>query len=133
MHTVERHINDFGLIGLNGRAFYAEHCIQIGGEHRSWLEDQLAQETELPTVVVTHFAPTLKFRNQKFSIDDLTAYFCNDYEDLIKHYKPEYWFYGHTHFNMNTLFENTYVMSNQRGYGEECLDYRPDWLIDIHS
>jgi Calcineurin-like phosphoesterase len=133
MSTVKNGINDFYMItNSDGKRFSVHDCVRLGAEHREWLEEALSKHSSLPTVVITHFSPSLKFGNKNYPTSEISAYFCNDYDDLISTYQPHYWLYGHTHFNHNELLGSTRVISNQHGYGDECgYDYDPNFMFTI--
>jgi Calcineurin-like phosphoesterase len=68
---------------------------------RAWLERQLqAQPPSGPgrwdrTVVVTHFAPSLRSADPRFGHQPGTASFCNADDDLIA--RADLWLHGHLH------------------------------------
>lgn len=133
MNKVKKGINDFYVItNSEGERFTVRDCYNLGVEHYNWLSASLSKKSNLPTVVITHFSPSLQFSNQNYPLSEISAYFCNDYDDLISSYKPDFWLYGHTHFNFNQIHDSTQVISNQHGYGDECgYDYDPNYLITI--
>ncbi|KZZ39255.1 metallophosphoesterase, partial [Oleiphilus sp. HI0117] len=110
-------INDFHYIGMGDHKFSTQECIELGHQQREWLKQQLqaTQDEKLPSMVVTHFSPSLQFRNKQHSIDEITAYFCNEHIDLIDSYAPDYWVFGHTHFNVDEIRGRTRIISNQHG------------------
>jgi hypothetical protein len=52
----------------------------------------------------------------------MSAYFYSSFDDLIEKYQPNVWAFGHTHANFDIQMGLTNVISNQHGYGKECLD-----------
>lgn len=48
------------------------------------------------TVVITHFAPSLRSADPRYGTQATTASFCNDDEDLIGH--VDLWIHGHVHW-----------------------------------
>ena len=130
--TVERSINDFLQIGMGDRRFTTSDCIQLGQQHYDWLASELAKPCDKKTVVITHFAPSLKVTNQNYPIDEISAYFCSDFDALIEQYQPALWVFGHTHCNLDIQMGVTRVVSNQKGYGYECENsYQPQWTTDV--
>lgn len=128
---VNKSINDFRVITYQGRQFTAQDCIDLGDRHRHWLEHELLKNMDKPTVVVTHFAPSIKVRNKRFAVDDITFYFNNSHDDLIMRHSPTYWLFAHTHYNIDQMIGNTRVLSNQHGYGIECPDYKTQFVLEI--
>lgn len=65
---------------------------------RAWLEAALAhtQGTEdTTTVVITHFAPSLRSSDPRYGTQPTTASFCNADDDLIG--MADLWIHGHVH------------------------------------
>ena len=126
-------INDFRLIGYEDRIFTVDDCIELGEQQYEWLKTELSKESSCKyTVVITHFSPSLELRNTQFPIDEMSAYFHASFDDLIEEYQPDIWMFGHTHANFDILMGKTRVMSNQKGYGRECINsYQPEWVITL--
>ena len=126
-------INDFRLIGYEDRIFTVDDCIELGEQQYEWLKTELSKDTGCKhTVVITHFSPSLKLRNTQFPIDEMSAYFHASFDDLIEKYQPDIWMFGHTHANFDIHMGMTRVISNQKGYGRECINsYQPDWVISL--
>ena len=128
--VVGQSINDFFLIGMGDRRFTTDDCIQLGQQHYDWLATELAKPCDTLTMVITHFAPSLTVNNPHYPVTELSAYFCSDYDALIKQYQPTLWAFGHTHANLDIQIGATRVVSNQKGYGRECEDtYQPQWIL----
>lgn len=125
-------INDFLQIKYYGRTFEPDDCYQLGRRDHAFLKKALEEKSELPTVVVTHFSPTMETRNMKFPVNEIAAYFSNDYDDLIEKHQPAFWCFGHTHYNVDLLVGKTRIISNQKGYGRECIDsYNPNFIFEV--
>lgn len=64
---------------------------------RHWLEAELARRSAewTHTVVVTHFAPSLKSADARYGQQPSTASFCNADDDLLQH--ADLWLHGHVH------------------------------------
>ncbi len=110
--------SDFGLFGAAGReraeraAAYFQRVMKAtrhgqpfdaaavrdeGQRCRSWLEQALARPAAPGerTVVVTHFAPSLKSADPRYGAQPGTASFCNADDDLIA--RADLWLHGHLH------------------------------------
>lgn len=73
---------------------------------RQWLANELAQPALGhwdSTVVVTHFAPSLRSADPRFGAQAGTASFCNADDDLIA--QAELWLHGHLHCRQDYLVE----------------------------
>lgn len=85
---------------------------------KSWLERELAQPWQGPTVVVTHHAPSPKCVRR---LDDpLAPAYFTDLESMMGPRIP-LWIHGHTHRQVDVTIRGTRVVSNQGGYP----GYRP--------
>ena len=65
---------------------------------RAWLEQALMQVLSPPvdaTVVITHFAPSLRSADPRYGRQPGTASFCNADDDLIP--RADLWIHGHLH------------------------------------
>jgi len=65
---------------------------------RAWLEQQLAvpsQDRWDRTLVITHFAPSLRSADPRFGRQPGTASFCNADDDLVP--RADLWLHGHLH------------------------------------
>ncbi|WP_326534411.1 metallophosphoesterase [Pseudorhodoferax sp.] len=123
----------------HGQPFDADAVRREGLACRAWLEAALAEPAAgrwQQTVVVTHFAPSLKSADPRFGRQPGTASFCNADDDLIPH--TDVWLHGHLHCRHDYLVARagrkpTRVLSQARGLvdkGEaEGLD--PGKLIEL--
>ena len=81
-----------------GAPFDAEAVRAEGLTCRAWLEAELAQPAQGRwdrTVVVTHFAPSLRSADPRYGRQPGTASFCNADDDLIP--LADLWLHGHLH------------------------------------
>ncbi len=65
---------------------------------RAWLEHTLSLPPAEPvdhTVVITHFAPSLKSADPRYGAQPGTASFCNADDDLVP--RADVWLHGHLH------------------------------------
>lgn len=83
---------------LHGRPFDAEAVRAQGLADRAWLEAELMRPAAgrwARTVVVSHFAPSLKSADPRFGAQPGTASFCNADDGLIA--RADLWLHGHVH------------------------------------
>lgn len=122
-------INDFRAIAgrQTCRQFYDRHQCS-----KAFLDDELAQEFEGKTVVVTHYAPSEQSTKNVFgdgkrfpSGDLANYYYFSDLESLVLEHQPELWIHGHTHYVTDYQIDKTRVVSNPSGYIGE-----PGGLVD---
>ena len=86
----------------SGRPYDVDAIRADGLACRAWLEDELARRSPDAagrrwdaTVVVTHFAPSLRSADPRYGTQPSTASFCNADDDLIP--RAELWLHGHLH------------------------------------
>jgi predicted phosphodiesterase len=91
---------------------------------RAWLADALAAPHAADaTVVVTHYAPSLRSADPRYGKQPGTASFCNADDDLLPW--ADLWIHGHLHCRHNYLVEHaarrahTQVLCNARGHGKK--------------
>ncbi|MEK8048342.1 metallophosphoesterase [Ideonella margarita] len=81
-----------------GQPFDADAVRATGLADRLWLEQALAvppQGQWDATVVITHFAPSLRSGDPRYGKQPGTASFCNADDDLIP--RADLWLHGHLH------------------------------------
>lgn len=115
-----------------------DDTIQRHIKSRNYIRDQLCADTETPTVVVGHHAPTfqsidLRFRNETH----MNGAFASDLSNLIlDHTNIRLWVHGHTHVDMDYMVGDTRVVCHPRGYvgyergGQDIDPYHP-LLIEL--
>ena len=122
-----------------GQPFDATAVREVALECRAWLEAELSR---LPqgrwdkTLVVTHFAPSLRSADPRYGRQPGTASFCNADDDLLP--RADLWLHGHLHCRHD--YRQTRagrppvrVVCNARGLahkGEE-IGHDPLLMIDI--
>ncbi|MGD9601198.1 MAG: metallophosphoesterase [Gammaproteobacteria bacterium] len=100
---------------------------------QDWLADALAAPYAGPTVVVTHFAPSLKSHDPRFGLTPGTAGFCNALDALAA--QADLWLHGHLHCPSDYFIGRCRVRANPLGYaaqGEQAA-FEPACLIEIRD
>lgn len=83
---------------IDGQLFDAAQMRQEGLDCRMALERLLTQtgsDVVDATVVITHFAPSIRSADPRFGRQPGTAGFCNADDDLLRH--ADLWIHGHLH------------------------------------
>lgn len=80
---------------LAGTPYLAEQIREQALVCQQWLRQTLAQPFDGATVVVTHFAPSLRSADPRYGLVPGTAGFCNMLDDLLPH--AQLWIHGHLH------------------------------------
>jgi len=114
-----------------GEPWLAEGLRAQALECQTWLRAALATPFDGPTVVITHFAPSLHSADPRYGLVPGTAGFCNALDDLLPY--AQLWLHGHLHAPSDYRVGHCRVVANPLGYARknEQLGYRADLLIEI--
>ncbi len=98
---------------------------------QAWLRAALAVPHPGPTVVVTHFAPSLRSHDPRFGLTPGTAGFCSTLDDLVA--QAELWLHGHLHCGSAYRIGSCRVHANPLGYAEqgEQKYFEPCCVLEI--
>lgn len=98
---------------------------------QQWLADALLQPFDGQTVVVTHFAPSLRSADPRYGLTPGTAGFCNTLDDMLA--DADLWLHGHLHCAHDYRVGNCRVVANPMGYAHkgEQRDFRPSHCIEL--
>ena len=106
---------------------------------RAWLDAELrvpAQNRWDKTVVITHFAPSVRSADPRYGRQPGTASFCNADDDLIP--LADLWLHGHLHCRHDYSLERagrrpSRVVCQARGLASkgEAEGFDPDRLIEV--
>lgn len=113
-----------------GRPFLAEEVRALALDCQAWLQSALMQPHAGATVVVTHFAPSLRSADPRYGLVPGTAGFCNALDALFEH--ADFWLHGHLHCASDYRAGRCRVIANPLGYAlkQEQQGFRPQLLID---
>ena len=115
----------------HGEPMLADAVRERGLQSQAWLRQALAQPFDGPTVVVTHFAPSLQSADPRYGLAPGTAGFCNALDDLLG--QAQLWLHGHLHCPSDYVKNGCRVVANPLGYARkgEQNAFKPDLLIKI--
>ena len=121
----------------DGRPFDVEAVRDEALACRAWLQAELMRPRGDwdRTVVVTHFAPSLKSADPRYGAQSGTASFCNADDDLLP--LADLWLHGHLHcvhdYGVAHAGGSTRVVCNSRGHERrgEAAGHRPLLLLDV--
>ena len=112
-----------------GVPLLADAVREQGLASQAWLRQALAVPFEGKTVVVTHFAPSLRSADPRYGLSPGTAGFCNALDDLLP--LAQLWLHGHLHCPNDYVHNGCRVVANPLGYarkGEQAA-FEPGFLI----
>ena len=114
-----------------GAPFLAEQVREQSLICQTWLRDALRQPFEGSTVVVTHFAPSLKSSDPRYGLTPGTAGFCNALDDLLP--LANVWLHGHLHAPSDYVAGGCRVIANPMGYvrKNEQAAFRPTCVVTV--
>jgi hypothetical protein len=103
----------------------------LARECQAWLRNALATPFEGTTVVVTHFAPSLRSADPRYGLTPGTAGFCNALDDLLAH--AQWWLHGHLHCPQDYTHNGCRVVANTLGYAAkgEQASFSEVYAIDL--
>ncbi|MSR14311.1 MAG: metallophosphoesterase [Gammaproteobacteria bacterium] len=101
----------------DGRLFDAQAMRDEALICQRWLRAALAEPFMGKTVVVTHFAPSLKSHDPRYGLTPGTAGFCNALDDLVPN--ADLWLHGHLHCPSDYRIGRCRVVANPLGYAEQ--------------
>ena len=117
-----------------GEPMLAEQWREVALECQQWLRAALAEPFAGTTVVVTHYAPSLRSADPRYGLTPGTAGFCNALDDLLDH--ADLWLHGHLHCASDYRAGHggrCRVVANPLGYASkgEQEDFRPSLVIEV--
>lgn len=132
MKTAQSQMNDFRLIRHSaGKILQPMDTVTMHHQFVTKLLAWFQLELKGPRVVVSHHAPVIN-PNTKYPNSPLMPAFNSlDMIDIIEHYQPSLWVYGHTHECDDQMIGQTRIISNQLGYpkkpdGFECANFKTE-------
>lgn len=114
----------------HGAPFLAEQMRELALQSQIWLRAALAEPFSGTTVVVTHFAPSLRSADPRYGLTPGTAGFCNALDGLLP--QAAFWLHGHLHAPSNYVHAGCHVIANPMGYARknEQSAFDPMLVID---
>lgn len=98
---------------------------------QQWLREALHTPFDGTTVVVTHFAPSLRSADPRYGVTPATAGFCNSLQALME--RAQFWLHGHLHCPHDYVEAGCRVVANTLGYRSkgEQEGFRPQLVLDL--
>ena len=132
---VGRLLSDFvGAIRLGDGNLSTHETARRHAKDRVFIECELelAQQANLPAVVITHHAPSPRCIQPAFEGNRLNPGFASDLDKLIERFQPPLWIHGHMHSRIEETLGDTRVVANPYGYGPvEGRDFDPELIVDV--
>ena len=98
---------------------------------QDWLNKTLLTPFDGKTVVVTHFAPSMRSADPRYGSTPGSAGFCNALDDWLAH--AQLWLHGHLHAPSDYVHNGCRVVANPMGYARknEQTSFQSTLCIDI--
>ena len=98
---------------------------------QAWLREALNRPYNGSTVVITHFAPSLKSGDPRYGLTPGTAGFCNTLDDLLP--MADLWLHGHLHSPSDYVAGGCRVVANPLGYvrKNEQARFQPTCVVAV--
>ncbi len=116
---------------LDGQPFLSAAVRAQAQADQAWLTQALSEPFAGPTVVNTHFAPSLKSADPRYGLTPGTAGFCNALDHLLP--KANVWMHGHLHCAHDYVHEGCRVVANPLGYARKneqlAFETRKTWRV----
>ena len=114
---IEQSVSDFRVIKFNDFRFSSDQFNHLHDESLSFIKQELHHQNTDKTIVVTHHVPTFMNYPEKYRGDVLNEAFAVELYDLIEDSGPDFWIFGHHHFNLPDFkIGKTNLATNQLGY-----------------
>ncbi len=117
----------------HGAPMLAEQVRALALQCQHWLREALAAPFDGPTVVVTHFAPSLRSHDPRYGLAPGTAGFCNALDELLP--QADLWLHGHLHCAFDYRAGRCRVLANPLGHADkgEQAGFEPTLCIPLHA
>ncbi|MCK6426824.1 MAG: metallophosphoesterase [Burkholderiaceae bacterium] len=104
-------------LDADGAPMLAARLRELALADQAWLRAALAEPHDGATVVVTHFAPSLRSADPRYGLTPGTAGFCNALDDLFE--QADLWLHGHLHCALDYRVGRCCVRANPLGYAHK--------------
>lgn len=132
MRIAQQYMPDFRVIGYEGRRLHPQDTVELHRQDRDWLAEQLADDHDGPTVVVTHHLPHEGSIAEQHIGSPMNPAFVSDLDALIADGKPQLWIHGHTHTGCDYRAHATHIVCNPLGYpGETHTNFDPAFVVEV--
>ena len=117
----------------HGAPWLAEAMREQALQCQAWLQGTLNQTFAGPTVVISHFAPSLRSADPRYGETPGTAGFCN----ALDHWLPQAqcWLHGHLHCPSDYTQNGCRVVANPLGYAHknEQVMFQAQCLLEVRG
>lgn len=112
----ERSVADFRRIKYGKHRLTWERFNQEHKQCVNFIKKSVAESAAENIVVATHHVPSFLVESPDFKGSHINGAFTTELSEYIESSRIDYWIYGHSHRNIDTIIGNTKCISNQLGY-----------------
>lgn len=118
---------------FQGAPFLSDAVRAQAESDQAWLRNALSEPFDGPTVVITHFAPSLLSADPRYGLTPGTAGFCNALDHLLP--QATLWLHGHLHCAHDYVSQGCRVVANPLGYARknEQLAFEPQKIVRVEA
>ncbi|MHB1665848.1 metallophosphoesterase [Thiomonas sp.] len=135
-------MNDFRVIREGDALFHPEDAWAEYRRDVRWLAQQFTSGSDqagLPTVVLTHHAPSFRSQHPQYAASSIRSGFCSALDDQVESWAPALWAHGHVHDSVDYRIGPARIVANPCGYPREgryglVLEnprWNPQCLLDL--
>jgi Icc-related predicted phosphoesterase len=129
MNGVRRRMGEYFFVKTRGRdadgretltKFRPEDALRAFDISLRSMWEYLSEQPTIPTVVITHHAPSRQGINPRFAGNGLDGAYVSDLDGMIAGLGcVPYWVHGHTHIRRRYRIGETVMLANCRGFDEK--------------
>lgn len=129
MNAVRRRMGEYFFVKTRGHdaegretlaKFRPEDALRAFETSRQALQECISERPDIPTVVITHHAPSRQGINPRFAGNGLDGAYVSDLDDHIAGLRNvPFWVHGHTHIRRRYRIGDTTMLANCRGFDEK--------------
>ena len=127
-HIVKYRDRDGNYFKFQPKTAFIEHNVA-----RSFLRFELEDKPKVPTVVVSHHAPSFQSVHERYKTEHyMNGGYASDMEDFIhRNNHIKLWVHGHMHHPFDYMVGDTRVVCNPHGYPGERREPNTRLVLDV--
>ena len=132
MMNADESMNDYRVVRVDDNDFYrklrSRDVLKRHNQSMNWITEQLTHA--VPTVIITHHAPSYASITAEYIGDSLNHCYASDLSELIlDNTIIKLWIHGHVHSKHDYMIGETRILANPRGYaGHESI--ADSWTLE---
>lgn len=127
-------LNDFRYVKLyknsKMRTISADDQLAFHKKSIEFIEQTCKKNNNKKIVIITHHAPSYTSIPNEYKNDLLSAAYASNLEYLLERYSNiKLWCHGHIHSSVDYKINNTRIIANPLGYGNENPYFKPEGIL----